>query len=203
LKNDKNHHKKSSKYNQIKPITLTNFSMKFDVKESAKYRAGVYIIRNTIDSRFYVGSSVNLYRRYQKHSKDLSKGCHHSIKMQRFVNRHGQNKLNFSVLEFCNPSETLKIEQRYLDKLQPFDSRGFNTVRNARIARYTLFGRLWTFTKRTVVVAGLAYLGLVYHQDIYKAIPEETIKTIQNKSFDLYEQLYSKGVEMMSHLIAR
>jgi len=153
--------------------------MKFQLQEADKSRAGVYVIRNSIDKRIYVGSSVNLYRRYTTHCQDLEAGTHHSKALQRFYNRYGKSKLSFEVLVFCAPDKTFRMEQKYLNKLQPFDKKGFNTQRIAYTSpTKRMLYRLRVWTKRSLYTAAactLIWLSLKYENRIASAIEKENI----------------------------
>ena len=56
-------------------------------------KSGIYKIENKITKDIYVGSSVNLSNRKSRHFKDLEKQIHHSIILQRAVNKYGIKNL--------------------------------------------------------------------------------------------------------------
>lgn len=81
---------------------------------------GVYVILSTIDSRMYVGSSVDIVSRWARHKKALRAGRHHSCHLQRFVNKHGIDKLAFCVVRDCDQGiDPRKAEQFVIDSLNP------------------------------------------------------------------------------------
>lgn len=151
--------------------------MYFRIKEKYKNQAGIYIIRNTIDNRFYVGSSVHLYKRYKQHLDSLEKGKHHSAHLQNFVDKHGIQTLNFRLMEVCKKEETFKREQVYLDRLQPFGKRGFNTLRVAGTAAsdkkkssFSLFNGVKKFFQHVlrILLLTIAIFSLLkYHKEIF------------------------------------
>lgn len=55
--------------------------------------SGVYQIRNVIDNKRYVGSSINLYKRWRTHKWMLRKGIHHSIYLQNTWNKNSEKSL--------------------------------------------------------------------------------------------------------------
>ncbi|MCS7004361.1 MAG: GIY-YIG nuclease family protein [Cytophagales bacterium] len=148
--------------------------MKFLVPEPDKYRSGVYVIRNSVDNRIYIGSSVQLYRRYQTHCQELENGTHHSKSLQRFYNKYGKNKLSFEVLAFCAPDKTFSTEQKYLNKFQPFGKKGFNTQRVAYISSSDKFlYSVQKWSKRIVYAlsaSAVLWLFVQYEQKINQAI---------------------------------
>ena len=90
-------------------------------------KSGIYKIENKITKDIYVGSSVNLSNRKSRHFKDLEKQIHHSIILQRAVNKYGIENFDFIIIEKCNKDDLLNIEQYYLDTLQPL----YNILSNA------------------------------------------------------------------------
>lgn len=93
--------------------------------------SGVYLITCTTNNKIYIGSSVNITRRWHWHKTALRRRKHHSVLLQRAWNKYGEECFTFSVLEKCKPSECLKREQVWLDALCACDpSRGYNTARN-------------------------------------------------------------------------
>lgn len=77
---------------------------------------GVYEIRNTIDGKLYVGSSLNCEARYTKHVWHLNRGTHDNAYLQNAWNAHGSKAFAFAVLETCTEDELLTREQVYLDR---------------------------------------------------------------------------------------
>ena len=101
-------------------------------KESLSHKSGIYKITNTINQKIYVGSSVNLKKRFNTHINSLIKNTHHSKTMQRAYNKYGKDSFIFEVVELVELKENLLIrEQYYMDELNPFGDNGFN---NERIA---------------------------------------------------------------------
>lgn len=90
-------------------------------------KSGVYKIENQITKDIYIGSSINLNNRKSRHFKDLEKQIHHSIILQRAVNKYGIKNFNFIILEKCSKETLLQREQYYLDLLQPL----YNVLQNA------------------------------------------------------------------------
>lgn len=59
----------------------------------------LYIILNTINGKFYLGSTLNPKKREKKHFRDLEKGKHHSIILQRAYNKYGKHNFKFILIE--------------------------------------------------------------------------------------------------------
>lgn len=82
----------------------------------ATKRSGVYIIVNMVTGKVYVGSSVDLVARKQRHFCDLEKGCHSNSHLQGSYNKHGVFAFAFCVIEECKPKELIAREQFWIDK---------------------------------------------------------------------------------------
>lgn len=81
--------------------------------------SGIYQIKNTINNKIYIGSAKNIRIRKNKHFSDLLKNKHHCIKLQNSFNKHGVNNFEFSLLANCPEEYLIKLEQWFLDNLQP------------------------------------------------------------------------------------
>lgn len=88
---------------------------------------GVYLWRNKVTRKVYVGSSNNLARRQMQHVKSLNARKHHNIHFQRSWNKHGSDCFEFKVLERCLPGRLEEREQYWIDRLSAHDSSlGYN-----------------------------------------------------------------------------
>jgi len=78
---------------------------------------GIYKIENVVDGKKYIGSSVNIEKRFIRHKCDLNRGKHHNIFLQRSYNLHGKNNFIFEIIEECTLEELKILEQKYLDNI--------------------------------------------------------------------------------------
>jgi group I intron endonuclease len=108
--------------------------------------SGIYMIHNSENHYLYIGSAVILRKRKSTHDHRLRKGNHHSIKLQRFVNKYGIDKLIFSPIIFCDKSELQEKEQVLLNIFKPF----YNIATDASNA---LLGRPFTDEMRAKISA--------------------------------------------------
>jgi len=81
--------------------------------------SGVYQIINDVTQRCYIGSTVNLQRRFSDHKRDLNRGTHHSPILQNAWNKHGESKFRFEIIEKCEKSHLIEREQYYFNILNP------------------------------------------------------------------------------------
>jgi group I intron endonuclease len=98
--------------------------------------AGIYKITCCVNKRIYIGSSINIKIRIRAHINSLRKNKHINKSLQNSYNKHGEWEFIYECIEAVNKDinteELLKIEQRYLDKLTPWDETiGFNLCKIA------------------------------------------------------------------------
>jgi len=92
--------------------------------------SGIYKITNTKNGKFYIGSSVNIQKRWNAHKRALRKNKHENILLQRSWNKYGEEYFQFEIIEETN--DVLLQEQHYLDELKPYDPKiGFNIGKQA------------------------------------------------------------------------
>lgn len=80
---------------------------------------GIYQILNRDTGKCYIGSAVNIRKRWTVHKTHLRKGDHHSRKLQNSWNKHGEASFELVVLQQCAVEGLLHVEQMYLDALHP------------------------------------------------------------------------------------
>jgi hypothetical protein len=113
-------------------------TLKREYKESAM-PVGIYRVWNKRRDRSLVGSSVNLPAILNRHRADLRMGAHRNSELQRDWNALGEDAFVFEVLDELAPREEssfdLKrelhtLEDLWLERLEPYAERGYNTRRN-------------------------------------------------------------------------
>lgn len=92
--------------------------------------SGIYVIRNIFTNKVYVGSSVDLMLRWKRHVNALSRGIHHSKKLQKSWNKYGEDKFKFEIILTCEREELIINEQREIDSRNSFIS-GYNMAPTA------------------------------------------------------------------------
>lgn len=63
---------------------------------------GIYIIRNTVNGKVYIGQSRRLQNRKYCHFNSLEKGKHYNKHLQRSYNTYGSDAFKFEILEYCD-----------------------------------------------------------------------------------------------------
>ena len=91
---------------------------------------GVYMIKNLVNGKYYVGSSVNIESRWKQHIAELDKGTHTNLHLQKSWNKYGKDNFEFSVLQETEKSNLREVETYYLKKLD-CTNMGYNMIDNA------------------------------------------------------------------------
>lgn len=105
--------------------------------------AGVFQVKNTVNGKVLLGSSLNLEGALNRHKFTLTINGHRNPVLQQEWNEYGADKFVFEILEvvqvkdepgFKLSDELTLLEQIWLEELQPFGERGYNLDANIRQA---------------------------------------------------------------------
>jgi|LakMenEpi03Aug12_release.lakeMendotaPanAssembly.Ray.scaffolds.fasta_scaffold375619_1 group I intron endonuclease len=81
-------------------------------------KQGVYQIRNLVNKKRYIGSSIDLNKRKDEHFYYLRRNAHHNIHLQNSFNEYGESKFLFETIESndnLDRDELYELEQFYID----------------------------------------------------------------------------------------
>jgi len=166
-----------------------------------KKKSGIYLIQNNKDSRKYIGSATDLYTRYHNHRLHLLRGNHCNQKLQRFVSKYSFEALLFSVIELCDKTDLIKLEQYWIDELKP----QFNI---AKFAGNTLGYRHTEETKKRLSLAWKTRTtngmrGRKHTDETKRKIAEKTKARGYNKNFQTASKLANTGRKQTADEIQR
>lgn len=95
-------------------------SQKLQILKENKNKSGVYKFTNLINDHFYVGSSVNLSKRFSNYfNVSYISKVKNELTISRALIKYGYSKFKLEILEYCNKENLLNREQYYLDLLKP------------------------------------------------------------------------------------
>lgn len=120
---------------------MVEFKFKIENKKFIpKNICGVYAIRNNLNNNMYIGSSVNIYRRFTVHYYNALKGKLNSKSLQEDVNKIGIDKFSFIILEECDEvADTLKyLECKYIEQYGYYNT---NSVDGKPVYSYDKYGK--------------------------------------------------------------
>lgn len=80
-------------------------------------KSGIYKIVNLITNKFYIGSSVDMIKRWHVHLTLLRHNKHKNPHLQHAFNKYGEISMQFQIVSIIeNNEDMLKEEQRLIDK---------------------------------------------------------------------------------------
>lgn len=119
-------------------------------------QAGIYCIVNRANGKFYVGSAVNLGRRWYMHRNRLNANGHRNTHLQAAWNKYGGGAFEFSVIEFVENKESLiEREQAWLDRYS--DSALFYNICKVASSRLGVKARSETVEKIRQAATGVRH----------------------------------------------
>jgi group I intron endonuclease len=116
---------------EIKNVLTKNGVSDTDIQK----KSGIYLIVNTVNGKYYVGSSFELNRRWNSHRRNLNSTTHVNEKLQRAWSKYGESNFEFIALEtyLLNNRDVLyDIEQKYLDVCRLHRETNYNVNYDSR-----------------------------------------------------------------------
>jgi len=100
---------------------------------------GVYQIRNIVNEKVLIGSSLNLPGIFNRHKSQLKMGNHPNRALQAEWNEFGDESFAFEILDELTPKEGRDhreeltfLEELWLENSQPYGDRGYNEKKKGR-----------------------------------------------------------------------
>lgn len=78
-------------------------------------KSGIYIIRNIINNKVYIGKSKNVNQRKNAHFSALKLNKHNNQHLQNSYNKYGKDNFEFNILEYCEESLLPTKEMYYIE----------------------------------------------------------------------------------------
>lgn len=105
---------------------------------------GVFQVRNLVNEKIFVGSSMDLPAMFNRIRFQLYSGAHPNKELEADWKRYGTGKFVFEVLEEIPPREDMSydynadletLEDLWLEKLEPYGEKGYNEPKKTREER--------------------------------------------------------------------
>ena len=102
---------------------------------------GVFLIRNNLSDKVFLGVGLDLQGVINRHTFQLKNGIHPNKQLQTDWNRLGSDNFAFEIVDELTPRADLELDYRaelvfvenlWLEKLQPFGDRGYNEPKLSR-----------------------------------------------------------------------
>lgn len=94
----------------------------------------IYVWHNKFDGKIYIGSAINLWRRFLSYKNSFSsKEGRNNLKLIRSNKKYGFGSIKIYILEIINKDKMLlkNREQYFLDALNPFNKNGYNISKSS------------------------------------------------------------------------
>ena len=96
---------------------------------------GVYTIKNIINGKNLVGSSINIMRRAEDHFKLLKDNKHYNKDFQSDFNKYGKDSFKLIIIELCNKANLEERELYYINYLNCINA-GYNKTELTKRYKY-------------------------------------------------------------------
>jgi group I intron endonuclease len=88
---------------------------------------GVYLVRNTVDGKVYIGSSIEMNRRWSNHRGLLRNKKHSNRHLQAAWDKYGENSFEFTTIEACPENVLIAREKAWIGYYGSMnDEKGYN-----------------------------------------------------------------------------
>lgn len=86
---------------------------------------GIYMIKNCINGKVYIGKSFDIKRRWSNHRYELNKGVHVNNHLQNAWNKYGESCFDFIIVEECNEDDLNNKEIYWIKETDAY-YKGYN-----------------------------------------------------------------------------
>lgn len=102
---------------------------------------GIYQIKNSKNGKIFIGTAKDLRGKINSNKFQLQNGLHFNKEMQKDFNEIGEQGFSYNILDYLKPKdepnvdyteELNTLEDLWLEKLQPYNGKGYNTKKAIR-----------------------------------------------------------------------
>lgn len=109
-----------------------------DSYKEMKFKIGVFQIRNIVNNKIYIESSLDLVAIWNRYRFQLNNGLHTNISLQKEWNEFGQDNFRYEILSEIKQDdkktidnyrkEAKQLETMFIEDLLPFGDKGYNQL---------------------------------------------------------------------------
>lgn len=91
---------------------------------------GIYIIKNDINNKVYIGQSINIKKRIQEHfwKSTCKKDVSFNSALHSAIRKYGKEHFYYEILEECSPDELDAKERNYIEQYNSVSPNGYNIL---------------------------------------------------------------------------
>lgn len=91
---------------------------------------GIYIIKNNINNKVYIGQSININKRIQEHfwKSTCQKDISYNSVLHNAIRKYGKEHFYWEVLEECEPNLLDEREKIYIEQYNSISPYGYNIL---------------------------------------------------------------------------
>ena len=136
--------------------------------------SGVYIIHNNKNGKIYIGSTVDIRKRWRTHKSLLCRDKHSNTHLQSAWNLYGEASFEFGVLEYLDDPEELHLAEQFWMDIYRLEGKALYNY--GLVARCPLLGR--SPSEETRQKQSRAMRGKVFSQEHRRKLSEADIGNI-------------------------
>lgn len=111
--------------------------MEFCIEKIHDKCSGIYKITSDAHGMVYIGSAVNLKKRFWTHRAQLRNKYHHSRVLQNIYNKYGEHSLKMLLVCLCDKTEIAQKEECYLNIFKPLANSHYTYKSSMRGRKHT------------------------------------------------------------------
>lgn len=107
--------------NKIEKTYPNAGNMKSQILADNKQQSGIFMWTNLVTLEIYIGSSINLYRRFVSYFSlaHISNPVRSNSIIHKALIKYGYFNFQLEIIEYCDPSACITLEQHYINLLNP------------------------------------------------------------------------------------
>ena len=100
---------------------------------------GIYIIKNDINEKVYIGQSINIHKRVQEHfwKSTCNKDVSYNSALHSAIRKYGKEHFHWEILEECDANQLDEKEKEYIEKYNSISPNGYNILSGGQKYRAT------------------------------------------------------------------
>ena len=98
---------------------------------------GIYIIKNDINNKIYIGQSINIKKRIQEHfwKSTCEKDISYNSALHNAIRKYGKEHFSWEILQECEPSLLDEYEKLYIKQYNCISPNGYNILSGGQQSR--------------------------------------------------------------------